>query len=134
MATGKWTAMTFCLAGITACLQFRPAAARQLQPSPPKATTPPAIEASKPETSSTPSEASLKAKDNDGERNDLLCSDGVDNDGDGAIDCADYGCRFDPTVTICQGSPSMRFSIVGNLAQSIDFEDDVIDTRFTKQS
>ena len=121
-------------AGITACLGSFDRKAGTPAPaiSRPKATATPAIEASKPETSSTPSEASLKAKDNDGERNDLLCSDGVDNDGDGAIDCADYGCRFDPTVTICQGSPSMRFSIVGNLAQSIDFEDDVIDTRFTK--
>lgn len=82
--------------------------------------------------SSAPSEADLRANDNDGERNDLLCSDGIDNDGDGAVDCADYGCRFDPTVTICQGAPSMRFSIVGNLAQSYDFEESQVDTRFTK--
>ena len=34
--------------------------------------------------SSAPSEADLRANDNDGERNDLLCSDGIDNDGDGA--------------------------------------------------
>lgn len=83
-------------------------------------------------SANAPSEADLKAKDNNGERNDLLCSDGIDNDGDGAVDCADYGCRFDPTVTICQGAPGMRFSIVGNVAQSFDIEADEHDTRFTK--
>jgi hypothetical protein len=56
--------------------------------------------------------------DVDGERNDLMCSDGVDNDGDGAVDCADLGCRYSPEVTICRGSRGMRFSIVGALAQS----------------
>ena len=56
-------------------------------------------------------------KDKDGERNDVLCSDGIDNDGDGMVDCADYGCRFDPNVTICQGSPGFRFSVVGNISQ-----------------
>ena len=48
-------------------------------------------------------------KDKDGERNDVLCSDGFDNDGDGMVDCADYGCRFDPDVTICQGVPTFAF-------------------------
>ena len=31
-----------------------------------------------------------KGSDKDGERNDEVCSDGVDNDGDGKIDCADF--------------------------------------------
>ena len=48
-------------------------------------------------------------KDKDGERNDVLCSDGFDNDGDGMVDCADYGCRFDPDVTICQGVLTFAF-------------------------
>ena len=56
-----------------------------------------------------------KGKDKDGERNDEVCSDGIDNDGDGKIDCADIGCRFDPDVTVCQGNPGMRFSIVGQV-------------------
>ena len=47
--------------------------------------------------------------DNDGERNDVVCSDGIDNDDDGRTDCADFGCRFDPTVTVCQGDPDFRF-------------------------
>jgi hypothetical protein len=53
--------------------------------------------------------------DADGERNDYLCSDGVDNDGDGRADCADFGCRFDPQVTACQGSTGIRFSVVAGI-------------------
>jgi hypothetical protein len=50
--------------------------------------------------------------DIDGERSDELCSDGFDNDSDGRVDCADFGCRFDPSVTVCNGSPDIRFSAV----------------------
>ena len=56
-----------------------------------------------------------KGSDNDGERNDVLCSDGLDNDLDGKTDCADIGCRFDPNVTVCRGTPGLRFSIVANV-------------------
>ncbi len=50
--------------------------------------------------------------DIDGERNDFLCSDGFDNDGDGFTDCEDYGCRFDPDVTVCQPQlGGIRFSV-----------------------
>ena len=75
--------------------------------------------------------------DKDGERNNIVCSDGIDNDSDGKIDCADFGCRFDPTVTVCRGNPGMRFSIVGNIAFDYDLEKDAskesaFDTRFTK--
>ncbi len=59
-----------------------------------------------------------KGRDKDGERNDEVCSDGVDNDGDGMVDCADFGCRFDPEVTVCRGNPGMRFSIVGQVTGS----------------
>jgi hypothetical protein len=56
--------------------------------------------------------------DLDGERSDEVCADGLDNDGDGRTDCADFGCRFDPSVTVCQGTPSLRFSaVVGAGAQ-----------------
>lgn len=63
--------------------------------------------------------------DKDGERNDQVCSDGIDNDGDGKIDCADIGCRFDPQITVCRGTPGIRFSMVANVAQTynIDRED-----------
>ena len=53
-----------------------------------------------------------KFGDVDGERNDEVCSDGIDNDGDGRTDCADFGCRFDPEVTVCRGSPGLRFGVV----------------------
>ncbi len=67
--------------------------------------------------------------DNDGERNDVLCSDGVDNDNDGRTDCADFGCRFDPTVTVCQGDPDFRFSVVARGAQTYEFEEKVMNTK-----
>jgi len=57
-----------------------------------------------------------------GERNDIVCSDGIDNDGNGLIDCNDPGCRFDPSVTICSGNPDVRFSVVAQLSQSHYFE------------
>jgi len=50
--------------------------------------------------------------DVDGERSDEVCADGVDNDGDGRMDCADFGCRFDPQVTVCSSAPGIRFSAV----------------------
>jgi hypothetical protein len=56
-----------------------------------------------------------KGRDKDGERSDEVCSDGIDNDDDGKIDCADFGCRFDPEVTVCNGNPGMRFSIVAQV-------------------
>ena len=50
--------------------------------------------------------------DIDGERSDEVCADGIDNDGDGRSDCADFGCRFDPQVTVCSSAPGIRFSAV----------------------
>ncbi|MCP4443886.1 MAG: hypothetical protein GY811_00890 [Myxococcales bacterium] len=67
--------------------------------------------------------------DNDGERNDVACSDGIDNDADGRTDCADFGCRFDPTVTVCQGDPDFRFSVVARGAQTYEFEEKVKNTK-----
>ena len=72
-----------------------------------------------------------KMGDVDGERNDFLCSDGIDNDGDGATDCADFGCRFDADVQVCRESPGMRFSVVAFINQSYDIEADTFDTRFS---
>ena len=53
--------------------------------------------------------------DNDGERNNFVCSDGYDNDGDGAVDCADLGCRFDPNVNVCRSSPGIRFTVAAHV-------------------
>ncbi|MEM9692396.1 MAG: hypothetical protein AAGA56_07615 [Myxococcota bacterium] len=64
-----------------------------------------------------------KFGDQDGERNDYTCSDGVDNDGDGKVDCADYGCRFDPDVTVCNPSLGVRFGVYTQLEQSYRIED-----------
>ena len=70
--------------------------------------------------------------DADGERNNFVCSDGIDNDGDGRVDCQDIGCRFDPNVTICQGSPDIRFSVAASVGHIYDFETELQDTRFTR--
>jgi len=72
------------------------------------------------------------AGDNDGERNDVECSDGVDNDHDGKVDCEDLGCRLAADVVMCQASPDIRFSVVGNIAQIYDLEAETWDTRFSK--
>jgi hypothetical protein len=64
-----------------------------------------------------------KLGDKDGERNDYACSDGIDNDGDGKTDCADYGCRFDPQVTICNPQPGFRFSVVAQIQQLYRIKD-----------
>lgn len=65
-----------------------------------------------------------KGGDNDGERNNVMCSDGVDNDADGQADCADLGCKLDTEVTVCQGSGDFRFSVVGRVAQTFQIEND----------
>ncbi len=65
-----------------------------------------------------------KGDDADGERNDFVCSDGMDNDGDGHVDCADLGCQFDPSVTVCRGTPGLRFSVAAHAQTSFDFEAD----------
>lgn len=64
------------------------------------------------EANQSPEDLIGRNGDLDGERSDENCADGIDNDGDGRTDCADFGCRFDPTVTVCSGSPSLRFSAV----------------------
>jgi hypothetical protein len=64
-----------------------------------------------------------KLGDRDGERNDYMCSDGVDNDGDGRTDCADFGCRFDRTVSVCNPQPGFRFSLAGRVRQDYRIKD-----------
>ncbi|MEX1362117.1 MAG: hypothetical protein AB1Z98_03275 [Nannocystaceae bacterium] len=62
--------------------------------------------------------------DADGERNNYFCSDGIDNDGDGNVDCQDLGCRLDTAVTVCQGEGDFRFSLVARLEQSAVIRND----------
>jgi len=73
-----------------------------------------------------------QGNDADGERNDYLCSDGVDNDGDGRTDCQDFGCRFDPQVTVCAASPGFRFSVVAGVGASYDLQAGLIDRDDTR--
>jgi len=35
------------------------------------------------------------------EDNNAACSDGKDNDGDGYVDCVDFDCSKNPSVTVC---------------------------------
>lgn len=70
--------------------------------------------------------------DIDGERNELACADGIDNDGDGAVDCADIGCRFDPEINVCRGTPGIRFGLAAHVQTSYDFENETWDTRFNR--
>ncbi|MBX3250989.1 MAG: hypothetical protein KF901_27680 [Myxococcales bacterium] len=75
--------------------------------------------------------------DNHGERDDYTCSDGIDNDGDGRIDCQDFGCRFDPQVTVCNQSPGYRFGVVAGVGFSYDFQENrsirtAADVNFTR--
>jgi hypothetical protein len=69
--------------------------------------------------------------DNDGERSDQLCADGVDNDNDGLIDCEDVGCRLDPSVTICRPAGNIRFSVVARTQGTYDFEEKKSNVEFS---
>lgn len=71
-------------------------------------------------------------KDVDGERSDEVCADGIDNDYDGATDCADFGCRFDLSVTVCRGNPGLRFSVVGMISHEYDLEEEKNDSRLSR--
>jgi hypothetical protein len=62
-----------------------------------------------------------KGDDADGERDNLTCSDGIDNDNDGKIDCDDLGCKLDTQVTVCQPSSDFRFSVVARV-KAIGYE------------
>jgi hypothetical protein len=73
-----------------------------------------------------------KGDDIDGERNNFVCSDGIDNDGDGKTDCADFGCRFDPAVSVCRGTPGLRFSVVASVSTSYEVNEDAWDTQFER--
>lgn len=73
-------------------------------------------------TSTTPdltgkTEADLigQGDDADGERSNVLCSDGIDNDNDGRVDCDDLGCKLDTQVTVCQASGDFRLSLVARV-------------------
>lgn len=65
-----------------------------------------------------------------GERDNVTCSDGIDNDNDGQVDCDDYGCKLETSVTVCQPPTDFRFSVVGRVAQSYEVQDQRVNTTF----
>jgi hypothetical protein len=75
----------------------------------------------------------IKPIDKGGEQNDIFCSDGIDNDVDGLIDCEDLGCRIENDVGICKVPSGFRFSIVANVVPlQYDFQKKQVDTYFSK--
>ncbi|MCR9159237.1 MAG: hypothetical protein ACE37F_09035 [Nannocystaceae bacterium] len=83
-------------------------------------------------TTTVPPQPTVVAEDdNFGENTNVLCSDGIDNDDDGRVDCEDIGCRLDTQVTICQPSGDFRLSLVGRIeALGYNFEDETYTTEF----
>ena len=77
-------------------------------------------------------EADLIGKngDNDGERDNVVCADGVDNDADGRTDCDDLGCKLSSEVTVCQPGSNFRLSVVARVTQSYDVQDKKSNTEF----
>ncbi len=77
-------------------------------------------------------EADLLGKngDNDGERDNIVCADGIDNDNDGRTDCDDLGCKLSSEVTVCQPSSNFRLSVVARVAQSFDVQEKKSNTEF----
>ncbi|MCS6914881.1 MAG: hypothetical protein RMK29_09865 [Myxococcales bacterium] len=73
-----------------------------------------------------------RGNDKDGERSDELCADGIDNDGDGRTDCQDFGCRFDPSISVCQGQPNFSFSVVARTEVAYQAQDNTFDARFSR--
>jgi hypothetical protein len=78
----------------------------------------------------TDEELLAELEDAGGERDNVTCSDGIDNDGDGLIDCEDLGCRLDSQVTVCQPSGNFRFSVVARIAQAYNLQENQHDTSF----
>ncbi|MBC8068453.1 MAG: hypothetical protein IAG13_08975 [Deltaproteobacteria bacterium] len=71
-----------------------------------------------------------KGGDNDGERDNVVCADGFDNDNDGRTDCDDLGCRLSSEVTVCQPGTNFRLSVVARVAQSFDVQEKKSNTEF----
>ncbi|MEC9465109.1 MAG: hypothetical protein VX834_04955 [Myxococcota bacterium] len=88
-----------------------------------------------PEADSQSVDVATVANDIDGERNDIVCSDGLDNDGDGFVDCADLGCRASEEVTVCRGGEGLRFGSFGRFnVLEHNIEEDRFDTKFEELS
>jgi hypothetical protein len=78
-------------------------------------------------------EEDLIAQEGDaiGESDNVTCSDGVDNDNDGRIDCDDLSCRLNSQVTVCQPATDFRFSVVARVnALGYELQDERLNTEF----
>ena len=69
-----------------------------------------------------------------GERTNLFCSDGIDNDGDGHTDCDDIGCRLSTEVSVCQPTGNIRFSVVARVGHEMEMPSNVNDTAFNQNT
>lgn len=71
-----------------------------------------------------------KGSDKDGERDNVVCADGIDNDADGRTDCDDLGCKLSTEVTVCQPGSNFRLSVVARVAQSYSIQEKKFNTEF----
>ncbi len=71
-----------------------------------------------------------KGGDADGERDNVVCADGIDNDNDGTTDCDDLGCKLSSEVTVCQPGSNFRLSVVARVAQGFTIQDKKSSTDF----
>ena len=69
-----------------------------------------------------------------GERTNLFCSDGIDNDGDGLTDCEDIGCRLSSEVSVCQPTGNIRLSVVARVGHSMEMPSNVNDKMFNQNT
>ena len=69
-----------------------------------------------------------------GERTNLFCSDGIDNDGDGLTDCEDIGCRLSSEVSVCQPTGNIRFSVVARVGHEMEMPSNVNAKQFNQNT
>ncbi|MCA9660438.1 MAG: hypothetical protein KC486_18990, partial [Myxococcales bacterium] len=69
-----------------------------------------------------------------GERSHLACSDGIDNDGDGLVDCDDIGCRLSTEATVCQPTNNVRFSVVARVGHEMEMPSNVNGNMFNQNT
>ena len=62
-----------------------------------------------------------------------ICDDGVDNDGDGKIDCADPNCKKDPACSDSEPTPSSTLVVVDSTGQEIGVVVDLWETNANQQ-
>ncbi len=69
-----------------------------------------------------------------GERTNMFCSDGIDNDNDGFTDCEDIGCKISTEVSVCGPSGNFRFSVVARVQHEMEIPSNVNDSTFNQNT